>query len=368
MKVKFMLLFVGAALVACDARYSEHKMGPTPVVDAAYQDQWLNYLDRRIKSSPRQDESYYRKALILASANDVENALPFARKATELEPENGLYRYFLAKLLYQVKDADAGLKEARMAESLGVEWPDLFVTLGALYLSKGQLDKSQEYLEKGLSKDPLSRDGYLQRGLLRMAKQDTAAAENDILRSLELGETPEGFNALIEISVYHKDYTKAFERLDKSLATDPQNADLLLRKADLLYATGRPEACKEVLFQLIRLDSMQIGYYNRLSTVYLDGYRYDSAIYYQNKTLQIDNKNKDALLTLARIYDRRGFYSSARDYFGQALELDTADAAVRDEIIKLNNKIAYIQRLKAERERNASLEMVQPKTITKPEL
>lgn len=368
MRIIIILTILVVAISACNTRYSEHRMGSTPLIDTAYQQKWLTYLDRKIKTLPNHDESYYRKALVLARLNDFESAMPFIKKAVELDPENGLYRYFHSRALLENGRFQEGLREGRMAESLEVDAPDLFVTLGALYFREGEPEKSREYLNKGLSKDPLNHDGYLYRGFLSMAEGDTASAEIDILQSLELTETQEGYNALIEISVFKKDYTNAFARLDKSLAEEPDNMDLLLRKADLLYKTGQTESSKAILLDLVSRDTTQIVYYNLLSMTYLDAYKYDSAIYYQNKALEIDNRNKEALLTLARIYSRRGYYSSARDYYNRALELDTANEAVKEEIVKLNSRIAYFQRLKAERERNETLQMVEPITITKPEL
>lgn len=368
MKNIIILATLLTALYACDAKYSEHKMGSTPVIDESYEQKWLDYLDRKIKSSPAQDASYYRKAMILVRRNDVEGALPLAKKAVDLEPENGLYRYFYARLLMESGQFSDGLREARVAGNLGVDVPDLYVTLGALYYRQGEWEKSREFLNKGLARDPYNEGGYLYRGLLSMAEGDTLSAETDILQSLDLAETAEGYNALIEISVFKKDYSNAFAQLDRSLAEDPDNETLLLRKADLLHKTNQPEASKELLLKLVERDTANLEYYNRLSLAYLDLYKYDSAIFYQNKALQIDGENRDALLTLARIYSRRGYYSSAREYFNRALELDTADTAVREEIAKLDSRIAYLQRLKAERERSETLQKIEPITITKPEL
>jgi tetratricopeptide (TPR) repeat protein len=92
--------------------------------------------------------------------------------------------------------------------------------------------------------------------------------------------------------------------------------------------------------------------------------------------LQFDRNNTEALLTLARINDRRGFHNEAIDLYKKVLVVDSTLQVARDELEKLNNRVAYLQHIRREREREREkekvtrqpLQEIQLKPIAPPQL
>lgn len=361
--ILFSLIFAG-----CDIRYSEHKMGPTQVVDEQSQENWMSYLDRKIKSSPKKSDNYHRKAIILVSRGEVEEAITLMKKAISLDRDNLAYRHFMADLYLKNGNYPASLNQAKFAESYGMSTPGLDLIFGAAYFNSGNLNKAEEYLSKALSKDPSNEQTQLYAGLLTMAKGDTLLAEEAILKSLELRPSSAAINALIDVSIFKKDYSKAFSFLNKELSEDSTNQELLFRKAGLYQKVGKADSAKIILHQLIAMDPLQQDYYQLISNLHLNAYKYDSAIFYQNKVLEIDQNNKEALLTLARIHDRRGYLSLSMDYYKQIIEQDSTFQVAKDEFLKVSNKLAYLQRVRRERENREEIQQLQPKSISPPQI
>ena len=67
------------------------------------------------------------------------------------------------------------------------------------------------------------------------------------------------------------------------------------------------------------------------------------------------------MLTKARVYDRRTYYSSALKSYQAILAIDSTYTPALEELEKLNGKIAYLQRIRKSRERNAGLRILTPK-------
>jgi tetratricopeptide (TPR) repeat protein len=370
MRLSYIIFSVLTVLAACEFRYSEHRMEPAIVIDDDYKEQWLAYLDEQINSSPRKSENHYRKALILSAIDDIEGALHLMRRAIVLNPENTKYRYLLARLLFQTGDYAAGLKEARMAESYGATMPGLDQVLGALYLQVGELKRAEEHLEKAIALDTLNHEAHFYRGMLFMARGDTLLAEEAIVRSVELHYTPAAIQALIDVAMYKKDYQKAFSNLELVLKKDSLNQRLLLQKSTLYQLTGKIDSATFIMHKLVGIDSLRFDYYQRLGQLHLIASRLDSATFYKNKVLVLDSNNTEALLTLARINDRRGSHNTAIDFYKRILGIDSTFQVARDELQTVNNRVAYLQRLRREREqqREIQLQEIQPRPVVKPQL
>jgi tetratricopeptide (TPR) repeat protein len=371
MRFTLIILFI-MVLTACEVRYSEHRMEPVMAIDESHQEQWLDYLDQQIQSSPRKSENYYRKALILSANNDNEGALQLMRRAIALNPDNLKYRHLMSNLLLQSGDYAAGLKEARLVESYGAVKPGLDQVLGALYLKVGELNRADEHLKKAVQQDPLNDQSHHYMGLLLLAKGDTLLAEEAFVKSLDLKYSPASIQALVNVSIYRKDYQKAFSYLNEILKSDSLNQNLLLQKADLYQATGKLDSAQWIMNRLVKIDSLRPEYYHRLGQIHYISSRFDSAIFYHNKVLQFDRNNTEALVTLARINDRRGFHNMAIDFYEQALVVDSTFQVARDELEKLNSRLAYLQRIRREREierQNVQpLQEIRPRPIAPPQL
>ncbi len=364
----YLVLLLSLIMAGCDIRYSEHKMGPTQMIDKQSQEYWLAYLDRKIKSSPKKSDNYHRKAKILVSQGEEEEAIILMKKAISLDPDNLAYRYFMADLYLKSANYPESLNQAKFVESFGMSAPGLDLVLGAAYFNLGNLSNAEEYLSKALSKDPSNEQTQLYMGLLTMAKGDTLLAEEAILKSLDLRPSSGAINALIDVSIFKKDYSKAFSFLNEELREDSTNQELLFRKAGLYQKTGKADSAKIILHQLIAMNPQQPDYYQMISNLHLNAYKYDSAIFYQNKVLEIDQNNKEALLTLARIHDRRGYLSLSMDFYKQIIEQDSTFQVAKDEFLKVSNKLAYLQRVRRERENREEIQQLQPKSISPPQI
>ncbi|MGK7396892.1 MAG: tetratricopeptide repeat protein [Candidatus Cyclobacteriaceae bacterium M3_2C_046] len=348
----------GLLWVGCDTNYSDHKMSDIPRFDQAYYQAMVRNLNEQIESSPRNDQIYYRKAQILNQLNNYNSAQLSIEKAIELNHNKPNYQLLYATILHQKGNVEQALTAAQVAERSNIQSPELFALLGELYLKANQPEEAEQYLTKAIDLDQDNYRHYLLAGMVYLAHQDTITAEEYIIKSLELAPNQQAYAALVDINLYKKDYENAFKYLDLNLAQDPDNQELIYKKGRLLRLTGELGKAKTVFYDLLRHDSTHLATYDELSVLSFNTYKYDSAIFFANKALTLNQNHLQAYLNLARVYNRRGYYTASIENYKQILEKDTTHITARQELDQLYGKIAYLNRLKAEKERGENLRKI----------
>lgn len=91
-------------------------------------------------------------------SNNNADAVESLRKASELAPDNADIRHMYAVALAKTGQSTAAINELRTALNLNSNLAATWVTLGGLYQSTGQLDKSIETFRTYLSRFPADRD------------------------------------------------------------------------------------------------------------------------------------------------------------------------------------------------------------------
>lgn len=368
MKKYIIPICAAAVLFSCRTNYSDHAMTEVHQIDAAYKEQWVETLDKKIKASPGEEETYYRKALVMVELGKKDEAVSLLNQAIEREPETGKYHLLMARLQHERGNKEDALKESRLAESLGMERPELYLTLSQIHLDMNEVASARETISRARALNPTDYRVRLQHGLTLLAEQDTAEAARVIRQSIAANPSDKAYAALVDIALYQRELDTAFFYLNKRLETAPENRELLMQKASLFKETGVYDSAKQLMHRLIALDTTETAYYLELSSIHFKTYRYDSTIFYANKALESEQYNKEALLTLARVYDRRGWYGAAVENYKKILDVDSTDQAVQAELDKLYGKLAYLRRLEREKQQIENLKTIQPKPVEKPQL
>ena len=141
-----------------------------------------------------------------------------------------------------------------------------------------------------------------------------------------------------------------------------QKGDLSLNftQAQLYRETQKYDSALGILHNLRRYDTSDFRLFHETGMIYWQKRWYDSALYYSERTTALNAQYLPALLTQARVYDRRTYYSKSKEIYESIMAIDSTFVPAKEELEKLNGKIAYLQ-LVRNRERNAGLRLLTPK-------
>jgi len=329
------------ALFSCDS-YQPEKMA---ILEDYGSDQ-LKAINIATQKYPRTSNNYYRKGLILWDMGKRKEALESISKAVEMNDSRGEYHLFLAQTYVENDSMQAAFKAAQKAESLGLDTLALNELLSDLYLKQRRPETALEHINSALVKDPDIAGNYLRKGNILIAMSQPEEAEQSLLKCLSLDPESSGASkALADIYLARGDYDNALVYIDKNLAKSPGDVDFLYKKGIAKAETGQLDPSVGLFRTVIARDDTYEPAYSKLGDVYYRKRDFDSARYFSNGALQLDDQDIEALLTLARISDRQKAYWVSLNYYDKIMAIDSTHSPSVEERKKLRGKIAWLQYL-----------------------
>jgi tetratricopeptide (TPR) repeat protein len=128
------LLFIRAALAATKDEFS--------VAFEIYQ--------KAVRQYPQRPEGHYGLGIAYATQSRYEQSLPELRRAVELAPENGLFRYHLAQNLFQLEKTEEAIDQIALSiEKLPTHIPS-YVLFSKVLAALGSVEDARKVLKEGL--------------------------------------------------------------------------------------------------------------------------------------------------------------------------------------------------------------------------
>lgn len=353
-------------LFACGQEVTREEIHALPRFDAAYYQQMLEVVNEELESYPDYADAYFKKAEVLEKLQNPENAIINYRKAIKLDSANATYYKSLARVFATQGRLDRAEENALKAAQVGEATADLHHLLGQIYEKKGEYSQALNHVNQAIGRSPGNSDYLFSKGRLYLQQGDTLKAKDFLLNKQDrLAARQEVFQAFADIYTFERNFPQALAYMDSSLSvTGETKLPLVLKKADILRKAGENTAAKALLNTHLKEDSVNFALIYKLADVHYGSYGYDSALYYLNKAVSLDEESKEAFWLMGKVYDRKRMYYSARDHFQNALLIDTSYQEAKLAMDEVNRKLAYIYRKKKAEEENNSLptpETVKPK-------
>ncbi|MEM8966658.1 MAG: tetratricopeptide repeat protein [Bacteroidota bacterium] len=344
------------ALAACTSQEAYH-IPEMPTFDEEYYTYALASVDEVIQDEPDNAEAYYRRAALLLQQNKTNNALASIRKAIEIDKDIPAYHLISARALLLKGQNREAVRAAKLARSKGGDLIEIYDILAEASINSNYFEDALRYSDSALLYVPKNPQNYFRKGKAQVMLGDTLAAEKNLLKSLELGaDAVAVYGVLVDFYVNTGDYNRAKSYMDKILE-QPKNAQdsrLLLQQARILRQTGYEDSARMVLYR-IKTQGVTPVVLRELQNVHYQDRRYDSAAYYSRQLLNTRSDDKQAMLTLARVQNKRYNYSRAIKQYEEILELDSMQQynihqIAQQELDDLRGKVAYLWRKKQEEE------------------
>ena len=334
--LSFLIMFT-----SCDS-YQPSQM---PVLEDYGNDE-LKAINIATQKYPRTSTNFYKKGLILWNLGHRKEALASIARAVKMNDTRGEYHLFLAQTYIENDSMASAFESAKKAESLGLDSLALNVLLADLYLKNGENQSALQNIDLALSKDAGDPRNHLMRGRILLAMTNPEEAEQSLLKSLDLdAQNSAASKALADIYLQKNDYQNALIYIEQNLSQQPDDNDFLYKKGVAFSHTGKATQAIGLFRKVVNQDQNYQPALSQLGTVYYQKRWYDSARYFANQALKLQPQDKEALLTLARVADRKKGYWVALKHYESILAIDSTYSPAVEEHKKLQGKIACLQYL-----------------------
>ena len=231
---------------------------------------------------------------------------------------------------------------------------DTYRLLSMLCASEGDFDLAIDYINQSLNREPTNMDLLKHKGEIYLQIGDTASALSYFKRSVQKRNQDEKSLAYIaEILLLRGDIDQSLQYFGKIDSTS--RIDLFGEAYGLaLIKAGSTSRGEEILVQLIENGHIKAG--ETLIKSY-DEHSADAIYRVSNKVLEVDSLNLTALLAKASYFDKKGFFSSCIPYYEKVLSIDSLNEDAKRGLAEVYGKIAYLRKIRAQRESLQLLEV-----------
>jgi Flp pilus assembly protein TadD len=119
-------------------------------------------------------------------AQNYDEALKYARKIAEKDPNNATSWLMIAEIELQKGNFDAGKEALSKVPEDQITDPQPYMNMGILYYNKNKPQEAADYFSKAIQKRPDDSAPYYYRGLARYQLKDKAGAKADLEKYLSL--------------------------------------------------------------------------------------------------------------------------------------------------------------------------------------
>jgi len=327
----------------------------------------LRYIDNLLEDDPDSWELILKKAEILYALKQYDQSYE-TLTMIEDPPEDPRYLILEIELNLMKDSIDKALETAeRLYNSNAVESIDLNEQMAFLYAEKKDFLKAIDHINYCLDKNPGDPKYSYLKGLYYFNFKDTVNAYQYIEKALDNGyEEMNGIVLYTDLLLASNKPDEALELVENSLTVEPDNTELKNALARIYNLKQMYDISKEISFALVDSDTVNsagFGPYLNLADVYLDTREYDSAIFYAEKALQIDDQINEGYYILGKAHRAKEQVYNAYNAYSKVLEYDQGDPYALSEMQKLENYIAYLQRIRREYESRPVVPVLKPKSI-----
>jgi tetratricopeptide (TPR) repeat protein len=288
---------------------------------------------------------YYEIARILHQVGKDVDAIPYAKKASALEPENMWYQLLLAECYKNIRKYSEAAGVYNKLINSHPEKLTLYYDLAYLYMAAGKPGDAVDAYNKIESKIGITEDISLakQKIWMRNANYNKAAAE---VQQLINAFPKEARYYVILGTVYSsaKQKEKALEAYLKAVETDPEYGQAYLYLHDHYRGQDNKEKAFEELKKAFRSPSVSVDTKTKIVLAYFEEMDL-------NKELK---KDADTLIQImfevhpddARTHTIKGDflykekkYADARESFRQALALDKSRYPIWHQVMLLDSQL-----------------------------
>lgn len=286
-------------------------------------------IEKQIQENPGDKSLFVKRGELRLLMDDNEGALNDGLIVLESNPKN-FSGYELVAASYQ-KIGQWNKAASYLKKMLELQPDNMKVTysLATLYQNNNQIETSLELLNRLIERYPNESAFYISRANLHLAKKDKLAAKADFDKAVSVD--PGDYSGFRERGSFFRnnsapdmarsDYDKAISLLGEEIGKNPQNATLLIDRAEIMEQNGNMQGALSEYENYLKIWPLNYSVLKKTGQIYSSMKRWQLAI--DALTTIIDNFPVDARTFISRglVFQQSGSLPQALNDFNMAVQL-----------------------------------------------
>ena len=261
-----------------------------------------------------------------------------------------------------VNNIEEALRLTSIVEEKGAKGADFYELKSLIYTKLGKFTEAIDYINKAILLNRSDFKSYFTKGRIYLNLKDTVSA----IKYLKLGlnKYQKNYTILYEVSDLYektKQYDQAEQLILEAMLYAPYEEKLKLKYAEILIGQNKMPKAKSTLRMAFLSNNSNIKIGLKLSDIYIQDKKYDSAILMSDQVLMVDSTNLFALRNKAYSFGKKGYYNSSIINYEMILSQDSLFENAKEELDKVLANRAYLQKIKDRRAAMPVFENVAPK-------
>ncbi len=253
----------------------------TGQIDAA-----LRIQTQLAQRNPLWSEPLAQIAFIYAAQNNFAQAIVYATKAAEAEPQNLTRKGELARYLLTAKEYDACKKLMTQTLLRHPTWEEAYIHLASAHYAQGALDKALACATKASTMAPHNREALEQLATYKRQKGDQGAAVELLAKALQCNpRAAERFAQNAAIYAHKGEFNSAVKYARKAVELEPRNFVCKALLATYLRQNAQYEECKALMEDALHINPFWSEPFAQFAAICEAQNKLDEAIDYARKAV-----------------------------------------------------------------------------------
>ena len=247
----------------------------------------INELQQKIKENPNDYKLIEEYAIALSDMGENEEAYKNFMYLKNVMPENPIVYYNLGIILEKLKDFDTATQTYELALTFDENNLDIMFNLANLYVKQNRLDEAEELFLAIIEEDSEDENVLFYLGQIYSKK---------------------------------KEHDKAIEYLQKALVINPNDVIAKFYLAYEYKEISQVDLSIKTYEEVIKLSNDYSWAYYNLATIYLEQEDEEKALFYLDRTININPKDILAIKLASKIFVKHKKYIGAEKLLKKAVQ------------------------------------------------
>lgn len=289
----------------------------------------MRLINNRIQNNPGDQSLVVKRGELKLLIEDFEDALKDGQNALKVNPKD-YSAYELIEITYQKKgEPEKAVQYLMKMQEMQPDNTRITFTLANLYKSINQIKRASELLNDLIARNPLEPAYYISRAGLSVKEGDMKAAQADYDKAISAD--PDNFEAYRERGSFYrhmsspdkagKDFDRALSILDEMVRKNPQNARLLINRAEIMEMNGNIKGALNEYENYLKEWPLNYSVLVKLGQIWSSMKQWENSI--DSYSTVIDNFPDDAKVFFSRgiAFQQAGMLNEALRDFNNAIRL-----------------------------------------------
>lgn len=292
---------------------------------------------KAIELDPKSAAARVEMGNLFALRRDAKQAEDAYRTAAGLAPFRSTLRLRYVDFLLATGKSDEAKKELAEINGKAPDYIPGLVYSMKLALSERRYADCDAFIQKIVSRDMKNYDALLERGMLKQAQGDSAAAVDELKKAEDAyGRSPQIKYQLALTYLGNGDIVKAEDRLKQAIAVAPGYDQARLVLAELDLRKGNAAAAVEALTGLIQRHPQLSQAYLLLARAYVSEKSLDQALATYRRMAEVFPKDPQVPYFTGMLLAQQNRVAEARASFEQAIQISPDYGPAQDMLVNVD--------------------------------